>query len=155
VTAVRITNLQTALAALALTLVAAPAHADLMLNTQIDTAESITATFAVPPSGSEPGIAGAFYVGPLTGTVGGRPFPMFCVHLFAEIQPTDRYAVDAMPLSALNPHPGFGLTPDTGLIAKLLTVGTTNSKLEGAALQIAIWDAVYAGGSNLPGGTLA
>jgi hypothetical protein len=143
------------LAALALATLATPAHADFTLNTQIDTSRSITASFNVPASGSQPGINGDFYVGPLTGTVGGQSFQMFCVDLFAEIQATDHYLVDGKALTALTTTPGFGFTPDLGLIARLLTVGTTNSKLEGAALQIAIWDATYLGGQNIVGGTLA
>jgi hypothetical protein len=141
--------------ALALSTLATPAHADFTLNTQIDTSKSITATFNVPSSGTEPGIHGNFYVGPLTGTVGTLSFQMFCVDLFSEITSTDHYSVNIKSLSALTPSPNFGFTPDTDLIARLLTIGTTTTKLQGAALQIAIWDATYAGGQSLSGGTLA
>jgi hypothetical protein len=151
----RVLRLRSVLAALALATLACPAYADFTLGTQIDTSKSITASFNVPASSSQPGINGDFYVGPLTGTVGGQSFQMFCVDLFAEIQATDHYSVNALGLSALTTNPNFGFTPDTDLIARLLTVGTTNTKLEGAALQLAIWDATYYGGQPISGGTLA
>jgi hypothetical protein len=151
----RVLRPRSVLAALALAMLATPAYADFTLNTQIDTSRSITATFDVPASGSQPGINGSFYVGPLTGSVGSQSFQMFCVDLFSDIQANDHYSVNAKTLSALTTNPNFGFTPLTDLIARLLTVGTTNSKLEGAALQIAIWDATYLGGHNIGGGTLA
>jgi hypothetical protein len=151
----RVVRLRSVLAALVLATLATPAYADFTLNTQIDTSRSITATFDVPASVSQPGIHGDFYVGPLTGTVGSQSFQMFCVGLFSEIQATDHYSVNAESLSALTTNPNFGFTPNTDLIARLLTIGTTTSKLEGAALQLAIWDATYYGGQSVSGNTLA
>ena len=132
------------LATLLLASSATAAKADMVLSADIDADRAITARFDIDLAG-EPGIHESAYIGPVIGRLdGGAPFSMYCVDLFHDVIHPG-YAVEVRPLADLQPAAGTGI--DRTLLAKLLAVGTTGSRLEGAALQLAVWDTVYFGGT--------
>lgn len=131
---------------------ASPASAGLLLSVGLDGNRAIGAILDIDVPG-QAGLHERIGVGPLIGQIDGGPtFQGFCVDLFSPVIHPG-YDVEAMPISSLNPSFGVGI--DRTLLAKLLAVGTTDTRLQGASLQLAVWGAVYNNGANFAGNTLA
>ena len=134
-----ITRIRHALAALALAALAVPAARADYLTTSMDTSTPVM-TFSVPSKGMN-GESG--YVGPNTVSFdGGPPVSAYCTDLFKSIGVNDSYGASLQPLSNL---------ANGDLVAKLFVADAAYapSALEGAALQLAIWDAVETGRAGL------
>jgi hypothetical protein len=78
---------------------------------------------------------------------GGASFDMYCVDLDHTVSPPSTYQVDVLSLAPLS----------NGLLAGRLYekyAHTVNTARKGAALQLAIWDAVVDGGNGFTTGNL-
>ena len=134
-----ISRIRPALAALALAWLIAPAVRANIITTSMDTSTPIM-TFNIPSKGVN-GESG--YVGPNSVSFNGSaPVSAYCTDLFRSIGVNDSYSASLQPLSDL---------ANGDFVARLFVADASHapSALEGAALQLAIWDVVETGRAGL------